>query len=429
MTFLARVPVAGAGVALTLHVVLGLGMGYAAAGLVGAASTIGMAIGGPLLGRLVDRRGLRAMLLLTTVAEVLFWGTAPWLPYPALVVLSLVLGVLTLPVMSVSRQATAALVPPAQHHTAFSLDSVFTEAAFMVGPAISVLIATSLSTVTALLTIGSTIVLSGVLLYLVNPPVRGEDAARAEPVPRRSWLRGPMIAVLVITSAVVMVMAGTEVAIVSVLNTTGEVSWSGLVIALWCLASIIGGLVHGARRTPLHPVLLIGLIGLFTVPVGLAGNWWALALLMIPSGLLCAPTVAATSGLVVRLSPESARGEAMGIYQSALTIGVAVGSPLVGAVVDRSTPAWGFVTIGIAGLLAASLALLLGGRVLGGARSEVQVAHGGVDALQGGPGLGHAPAGELVGGGGVVGGDQLGGGAQGGQLAERTPAEQAGPHP
>ncbi|MGZ4651271.1 MAG: MFS transporter, partial [Kineosporiaceae bacterium] len=41
---LARVPVTAAGVVLTLHVVTTLGLGYAAAGLVATAATVGMAI-------------------------------------------------------------------------------------------------------------------------------------------------------------------------------------------------------------------------------------------------------------------------------------------------------------------------------------------------------------------------------------------------
>ena len=80
---LARIPSVSAGVTLTLHVVLDLDRGYAAAGLVGAAATIGAALGAPLLGRLVDRRGLRPVLVLTTIAEALFWCTAGALPYPS----------------------------------------------------------------------------------------------------------------------------------------------------------------------------------------------------------------------------------------------------------------------------------------------------------------------------------------------------------
>src|SRR5919106_4725105 len=77
VSFLARLPASAAAITLTLHVVLTLDQGYAAAGLVGAAATVGMAIGAPLHGRLVDRRGLRTMLVITLCAEALFWGVAP----------------------------------------------------------------------------------------------------------------------------------------------------------------------------------------------------------------------------------------------------------------------------------------------------------------------------------------------------------------
>ncbi|HEX5542802.1 MAG TPA: MFS transporter, partial [Micromonospora sp.] len=59
VAMLARIPVTAAGVTLTLYVVLNLGRGYFAAGLVAAAMTVGAALGAPLMGRMVDRRGLR----------------------------------------------------------------------------------------------------------------------------------------------------------------------------------------------------------------------------------------------------------------------------------------------------------------------------------------------------------------------------------
>src|SRR5207342_3948079 len=56
---LARVPMMASGIVLTLHVVLTMHLGYAAAGLVGTTTTLGMAIGGPWRGRALDRVGLR----------------------------------------------------------------------------------------------------------------------------------------------------------------------------------------------------------------------------------------------------------------------------------------------------------------------------------------------------------------------------------
>lgn len=368
VTGFARIPLAASGVTITLHVVLGLGRGYGEAGVVAAATTIGMALGGPLLGRLIDRRGLRRALLVSTVATGGFWGAAPWLPYWGLTVLALVGGVLALPVMSIARQAMAALLPgdDSYRRPAFSLDSVLTEFSYMVGPATGVFLTTTLSSTAAMLIVGSSMVVSGVWLYVFDPPVKSGDTEDHDHVPVLSWLRGPMIAALVIAAALVLIMAGSEVAIVAVLRQVGQVDWSGLVIAVWCLASIIGGIVHGAMARPVPLVVLITVIGVLTLPVGfLAGQWWTLALALAPSGLLCAPTFSSTSEVVTRLAPESVRGTVMGVYQSAFTTGAAVGAPLIGFVMDNSAPAWGFVAAGAVGLLGTAVGVGLGGRKLG----------------------------------------------------------------
>src|SRR3979411_1454431 len=59
LVFSARLPMTAMGITLTLHVVSHLGRGYGAAGLVGTATMVGTAISSPLLGRLIDRYGLR----------------------------------------------------------------------------------------------------------------------------------------------------------------------------------------------------------------------------------------------------------------------------------------------------------------------------------------------------------------------------------
>ena len=367
VTGFARIPLAASGVTITLHVVLGLGRGYGEAGVVAAATTIGIALGGPLIGRLLDRRGLRRVVVLTTIATGVFWAAAPWLSYWGLIALSFVAGFLSLPVMSIARQAMAALLPSddSYRRPAFSLDSVLTEMSYMVGPAAGVFLTTALSSTAAMLIVGAAMVFAGVWLYFFDPPMKSGEAEHAEHVPVLSWLRGPMIAALVIAAAMVLIMAGSEVAIVAVLRQVGQVDWSGLVIAVWCLASIIGGIVHGAIPRPVPLIVLISLIGVLTLPVGLfAGEWWTLALALVPSGLLCAPTFSSTSEVVTRLAPESVRGTVMGVYQSAFTTGAAVGAPLIGFVIDNSAPAWGFVATGAVGLLGTAVGVALGGRKL-----------------------------------------------------------------
>jgi predicted MFS family arabinose efflux permease len=43
----------------------------------------------------------------------------------------------------------------------------------------------------------------------------------------------------------------------------------------------------------------------------------------------------------------------MGLHGSAITIGIAIGAPLAGAVIDASVPAWGFAATGLISALVA----------------------------------------------------------------------------
>jgi predicted MFS family arabinose efflux permease len=357
---LARIPITAGTVVLTLHVVTDLGLGYGAAGLIGAAFTIGASLGAPVLGRFVDRKGLRPMLVLTTIAEVVFWTTAQAGPYWVLFV-AIIGGFLSLPAFSVTRQSIAALTPESKRLPAFALDSMTTELSFMAGPALGVLVATTAGPRVAMVCIGAGLLLAGAGLYLLNPPVRAHDEApisAAERVPRRSWLKPRLIAVLAVSMAATLVLSGTDVAVVAVLRSTGELEWTGAVLALWAVYSLLGGFAYGTVRRGVAPVLLLAPMAALTIPVGLGGHhWWLLALLLIPAGALCAPTITASADAVSRLTPASARGEAMGWHNSALTVGVAAGAPLAGLVMDTWSPPWGFAIVGVVGVLITLVAL------------------------------------------------------------------------
>ncbi|WP_208641405.1 MFS transporter [Micromonospora arborensis] len=355
VAILARVPVAATAVVMTLHV-LDLGRGFFAAGLVGAAMTLGSALGAPLLGRLVDRRGLRPMLLLTTAVSALFWATAPVLPYPVLLGAAFAAGLLTLPVFSVVRQSIAALVPPTERRQAYALDSMSVELSFIIGPAGAVALATSVSPTLTMYAVGAGIVLAGLTLLVLNPPTRARDEATtpARALPRRQWLTPRLIGLLAGGAAGTLVIAGIDVSVVAVLRDAGQVDWTGVVLALWASCSLIGGFTYGALSRPVPSLILTLVLGLVTIPIGLgSGQWWLLALMLLPSGAFTAPTVAATADAVSRLVPASVRGEVMGLHGSAMVVGVALGAPLAGAVIDATAPAWGFAATGLLGALIA----------------------------------------------------------------------------
>lgn len=395
---LARIPHTAAGIVLTLHVVESLDRGYAAAGLVTAAVTLGMAAGAPWRGRAVDRLGLRRALLPSVVAELAVWSVAPFVSFRVLLVLAVVGGLLSLPVFTLIRQSLSVLVPQEQRRTAFALDSVFVELSFMVGPALGVLVATQVSTTLALVGVGAAAGIAGIALMVMNPPTRraqvagtseaaepddhradradaaevvervapaaGADAQagarRREPAPERAGrmladLR--LLAVLGAAAGATVVLAGTEVSLVASLRETGDVSFIGLVLAAWGLGSLLGGLVYGALPRGLPPLVLLLVLGALTGPVGLVEGPLALCLAILPAGALCAPVITATADAVASLVPDRSLGEAMGWHGSALTIGTAAGAPLAGAAMDATAPWAGFAVVGAAGVVLAALGL------------------------------------------------------------------------
>ncbi|MFI7700759.1 MFS transporter [Nonomuraea sp. NPDC049480] len=360
---LARVPATATGMALTLHVAEALGLGYAKAGLVTMASTIGMAIGSPLSGRLVDKHGLRPILSATTAAQAAFWACAWALPFPALVVAAAVAGLLALPVFSVTRQCLAALVPEPQRRTGFTLDSMLVELSYMTGPALAVAGMTTLGGGVTLTAIGVGITAAGLGLIVLNPPTRSaveqeEHEGQEGKAPRRLWFTPAFLALLGVTAAATFVLTASELALVATMTNAHQTAWVGLAVGIWCVYSLVGGFVYGGLSHGFSPLALVAAMGVLTVPVGLAsGDWRWLVLALLPAGLVCAPSLSSTVDAVSGRVPSGARGEAMGFHGTALLIGGATSAPIAGAVIDGAGPAWAFLVAGLVGVAMVVVAL------------------------------------------------------------------------
>ncbi|MCO4255606.1 MFS transporter [Pseudarthrobacter cellobiosi] len=400
----ARIPHSAAGMLLTLHIVLTLDQGYAAAGAAAAVMTIGIAVGAPWRGRRVDTVGLRRALIPSVVSEALIWSIVPHVSYQWLLPLVFVGGLLTLPIFSVIRQSLGVLADGDQRRTAFALDSIATEMVFMIGPAAGAVVATGGFTVLGLTVVGVSTSLAGLFLIWFNPPTRsasqteeseadqrhaaevavvsaapahlqeaaadlvpaGAERAGSGPAGLRgkvahnfAWLTATVAAVFAVAAGTGMVLSGTDVGIVAALETGGHQSEIGIVFLFWCAASVVGGLVYGAMHRPVSPILLLLGMAALTIPMGFAQGTWTLAVVSILPGLLCAPVLSAASEHVADLVAEDRRGEAMGWYGSALTAGVALGAPLAGIFIDGMGPSGGFISVGVAGVLFCVVGLLL----------------------------------------------------------------------
>ncbi|WP_127931780.1 MFS transporter [Nonomuraea polychroma] len=353
---LARIPATATGMALTLHVAVVLELGYAKAGLITLASTIGMAAGSPLSGRLVDKHGLRPVLTVTTVAQAAFWACAWMLPFPALVVAAALAGLLGLPVFSVIRQCLAAMVPVPQRRTGFALDSILVEVSYMTGPALAVAGITTLGSGVTMAVVGAGMTVAGLGLIVLNPPTRSAEEQESHEqaagrLPRRQWFTPAFVALLGTVAAATFVLTASELAMVATMTNAHQTAWVGLAVGIWCAYSLIGGLVYGGLSRGFSPWVLIGGMGLLTIPVGLAGGDWRwLIVALLPAGLLCAPSLSSTVDAVSGWVPARARGEAMGFHGTALLIGGAASAPIAGAVIDGAGPAWAFAVAGLVGV-------------------------------------------------------------------------------
>lgn len=402
---IARIPHSAAGVLLTLHIVLTLGQGYAAAGAAAAVMTIGIAVGAPWRGRRVDTVGLRKALIPSVVSETVIWSIVPHVSYEVLLPLVFVGGLLTLPIFSVVRQSLGVLATGEQRRTAFALDAIATELVFMIGPAVGAVVATSGQSVLGLTVVGVATSVSGLFLMWFNPPTRSaspdagleaEELERAEAAvvaaapahlqeaaaelaplaaaeerrQRRSglrhrvihnfsWFTAAVAAVFAVAFGAGMVLSGTDVGIVAALQTGGHQAEIGIVFLFWCAASVVGGILYGAMHRTISPILLLLGMSALTVPMAFATDTWTLSLLALLPGLLCAPVLSAASEKVAELVDESRRGEAMGWYGSSLTGGVALGAPLAGLFIDVIGPSAGFVSVGLAGVALCLVGLAL----------------------------------------------------------------------
>jgi MFS family permease len=355
---LARIPATAVGMTLTLYVANTMGRSWTQAGLVTAAYTIGAAVGLPLMGRLIDRRGMRLVMVLTSAVGAVVWFSTPLLPYPALVAAAVVGGFFGLPIFAAIRLCLAAMVPADRRRPAFALDSMIVELSFMVGPAVAVVLSTTLPAGYGLYAMALGLVLAGTLMYVINPPTRppGEEIPAVAP-PRRSWFGARLVALMIAGTSATFILSATDLTIVATLRESGAIRWTGLAIGLWCAYSLIGGLVFGAIHRSVSVLALVGVMGLLTIPVGLAPTWQWLLLALVPAGVLCAPTMVSANDNLAHIVPAESRGEATGLLGSALTAGTTLGAPFAGLVIDHAGPAWSFAACGAVGAIAVLAAL------------------------------------------------------------------------
>jgi hypothetical protein len=244
---------------------------------------------------------------------------------------------------------------------AFALDSVAIELLFTVGPLIAAGIIAVISPIAAL-ALSAACTLAGVALFVVQPPSRDwRPDERAGSHGRLGALRsGGVRTLMLATVPIGFCFGAVEISLPAFAKQFGAPEWAGVLLSVWALASAAGGLTYGARswRLPVDAVYLrlVALLPLGFLPALAAPSVAAMALLILPAGLLIAPLGAAANQLVGQVAPPGAVTEAYTWPVTAMIAGFAVGTAAGGALVEGADWRACFVAAAIAGMLGALIA-------------------------------------------------------------------------
>lgn len=370
----ARLPMGINGLAIVLLLRAETGS-FGVAGATAGALALGSGLGAPVTARMIDSLGVRTLLVLAGVSAAgllavvaLARGGAPTF---ALLAAALVAGGAFPPTSSVLRAQYPTLFAgrPSLLQGAFALDSVLTEAIFTVGPLLTAVLVVFFSPGAALLVSAAALVGGTAAMVAALPPAPAPSPAGSAASPGRlGALAVPGIRTLVAAMLPVGFAFGAlEVALPAFADAEGRPELAGVLVALWALGSVAGGLAYGARprRGSLASVHLrfALLLPVSFLPLALATSPAAMALLVIPAGVLIAPLIATRNELAGLVAPEGARTEAYTWPLTALVAGIAVGAGTAGALADAT--GWQ------AAVLAAALAAGVGAAVSAGRRATL----------------------------------------------------------
>jgi MFS family permease len=358
ISIVARLPLAMFSIGLLVHAEHLTGS-FAAAGIVTAAYAVALAIGGPLLGQLVDRRGQTLALVGSAFASAALLGAIATLPagapVPVLVALAAAIGLATPPIGACLRTLFPDLLPDADAaRAAYAVDASASELAWVSGPPLVLGVGAVWSPGGALAAAGL-VLLTATVAFAVQPASRRWRPAPSAPRPRGGSLRAPAMQTLVgVLIAVGVLFGAVEVAVAAAAETLGSEAAAGPLLGVWGAGSLLGGLVavrlgHGAAGlTWVLAALAAGHLAL----VAAAGSVLALAAVLLIAGAAIAPTYAIVYAMVDRVAPEGTVTEAFAWLSTAVAIGAAAGAASAGAVADHAGPAAAFALAGGAGAVA-----------------------------------------------------------------------------
>jgi len=320
---------------------------YGAAGLVLGAMSIGQAIAGPMTSRLMGVLGMRTVLWTTLAlcsAAVAAIGLFV-MPVPVTMAIAFFAGLSMPPIQPAVRTIYPKMVNSRQLTPLFSLDASAQEIIWIAGPVAITFVSTQIGTVEGIL-MSVAIMLAGGCWFISSPEVGRVRIPRSKRRFGTVLTRPPVLLATVVGFLLIGSCSAVEAGVVA---TFGEGSpLAGIVLAIWSLGSLVGGLALG--HIPIGPWatarrMLIVFVGV-VLSTFMLWSWWGLSATLLIAGLGIAPALAVLFAIVSASVKFSDTAEAYGWVGTGQLIGAALGSALAGFLIDGVGPVGAFWVAG-----------------------------------------------------------------------------------
>lgn len=352
---LARFPYGMTVLALVMHVEKVFDS-YALAGIALGAETIASAISGPVLGRLVGRFGIMRIFIPGATLSITTFILLAYTPYSEIwvIFLAALLGLVQPPIQSVARTVYPRLVKEELRPSIFTLDATSQELIWILGPVIATFAVAQISTEFTMVLM-AVIQLVGILIFLTDKNVTQTVIEPTQKQIGHVMKNKPVIVMVLLGTVLVASFAGMEIPTVALLDKT----LAGVVIAIFSIGSIVGGLTLGHRTPGKWTVPILFTLALLGYAIALfdAGNALWLAICWFVGGFAVAPLLGTINAMISRSTKEADALEAYGWLNTGQLLGYAGAAVVVGYLIDNLSAQSGLlVAVGCAALgLAISL--------------------------------------------------------------------------
>jgi MFS family permease len=332
---------------------------YAVAGLALGADTIGAAISGPVLGRLLSKYGTSRILITTAVIGAAAMAGIGLFNAPPVVMiaLALVVGLTSPPIQTAARTIYPTLVKKKDLPAVYSLDATSQELIWVIGPVLATILAAQVNTMFVVVLM-AVVQVTGAIWFCSNREVN----QMVIPSPDRK-MGGVLTNKIVLTTAILGLLliggfSGVEVGTVAIVPK----AMAGLVIGALSLGSIVGGVFLGNRvksRWSLTGLLGLVLAGYLLLWVSPSDPIW-IALCLFISGVGVAPSLGILGAAIAGNLKAGDAAEANGWASTGQLMGYSAGAALSGIAIDSVSNTSAFLVslvFGVGAILVAIMAV------------------------------------------------------------------------